>query len=164
MKTVHLDTTYLMTIFNIETSIEKLDSQFREILGKNKFNFSYSTISIIELKWIIIGLSKNGINRDILEKQFSESLGALKYDTRFTETSFMDPIINDISYELTKLGHKDYFDTVIASNALWSADIFLTQDEPLKKKMQQLLQNKVIENIKPIMILNWDQFTKSEIL
>ena len=84
----------------------------------------------------------------------------MKFDDRFTETSFIDPIINDISYELTKLGHTDYFDTVIASNALWSADIFLTEDRPLKTKIETLFKSNTIQDLKPIQILSWNQIKK----
>lgn len=152
-----------MPLFNLETSIQELSIQFSKLLEKNKFKFSYSTVSIIEIKWIIMALSKKGIQRDELEKQFSESLGTLRYDKRFEEADFIDPIINDLAYELTKLGHKDYFDTVIASNALWSTDIFLTQDEPLKKKIQEMLKNNTMEDLKPIKILNWNEFLKTEV-
>ena len=72
----------------------------------------------------------------------------------------MDPIINDISYELTKLGHNDYFDTVIASNALWLADIFLTEDELLKTKIETLIKAKIVQDLKPIQIQSWNKIKK----
>lgn len=149
-----------MPIFNLETSIDDLNVHFKDLLASPSYRFSYSTISIVELKWIMINLSKKGKDRDILEKQFSESLASLKFDSRFIETSFMDPIINDISYELTKLGHNDYFDTVIASNALWLADIFLTEDEPLKTKIESLIKAKTVQDLKPIQILSWNKIKK----
>ena len=117
-------------------------------------------ISIVELKWIIIKLAKNGKDKNILEKQFSESLASLKFDSRFTEASFIDPIINDISYELTKLGHNDYFDTVIAANALWSADILLSEDGPLKAFIGSLLKSTTVQDLKPIQLLSWNQMKK----
>ena len=135
MKKIHLDTTFILPIFNLETSIPNLENELMKLLETNDYLFSFSSVSIIEIKWIIIQLEKKGENRDELEKQFSESVGALRNDNRFKEITILDPLINDVSYELTKLGHKDYFDTVIASSALWQADLFLTVDKELERKI-----------------------------
>jgi PIN domain nuclease of toxin-antitoxin system len=150
-----------MPLFNLETSIPNLEKDFMKLLKTNSYQFSFSSVSIIEMKWIIIQLEKEGKDREELEKQFSESIGALRNDNRFNEISILDPVINDISYELTKLGHKDYFDTVIASSALWQADLFLTLDKELERKINLLIEKRTFSMLSAIPILNWFKFKET---
>lgn len=151
-----------MPIFNLETSVPNLDTEFLKLLSETNYLFSYSTVSIIEIKWIIIQLAKKGEIIEELEKQFSESLGALRNNNRFKEITMIDPLLNDVSYVLTKLGHKDYFDTVIASSALWEADMFITQDKELVKRLNLLIRKKLFSMLSPILLLNWNQFKNNE--
>lgn len=154
-----LDTTYLMPLFGFGTSIQDLDAQFREGLVSNRFLFLFSPVSIIEIKWQVIKLSRKNANTDAVEHRFSRTLSSLKDDARFSPVNFLDANINDISFELRKLGHSDYFDIIIASSALWEASIFVTEDDPLKYITQTYLaQKNAIAEPHEIEISNWNSF------
>lgn len=155
---VHLDTTYLMPLFNLDTSIQGLNQQVKEQLAKNLYVFSYSPVSFIEIKWQIIRLEKKGQNREPFEKQFSQTLTSLKYDKRYQVIHFSEARINDASYELMKLGHNDYFDTIIASSAIWEAEYFITEDMDLKKIINILFEQSKIPELPVISVLNWSDF------
>ena len=139
---VFLDTTYLMPFFGLETSIENLNNQFIEILKQEKYKFLFSPIAIIEIKWQLFKLVKSGYDEELLETSFSQALSSLEIDKRFSVVNFIDSKINDIAYELRKIGHNDYFDTIIASSAIWNASIFVTEDKQLKGRIQALFKNK----------------------
>ncbi|HMF31664.1 MAG TPA: hypothetical protein VKK79_09630 [Candidatus Lokiarchaeia archaeon] len=148
-----------MPIFGLDTSIENLGEQIQEILGSKQYLFQFSPISIIEIKWQIIKLEKKTSNLNAMEVHFSHALSSLRDDTRFYSVDFLDANINDISHELRKIGHKDYFDTVIASSALWNADLFITEDEPLVKIVQSFLSDHQINGVNPtIQLERWSSF------
>ncbi len=153
-----VDTTYLMPLFGLKTSVQDLNEQFLEILGKDRFTFLYSSVSMIEIKWQVIHLGKKNYDLDLLEKQFSLALSSLKNDSRYECIDFLNADINDLSYELRKMGHNDYFDTIIASSALWEAELFITEDDPLKKVSQDYMGRKQSPDINKIEILNWEAF------
>ncbi len=56
------------------------------------------------------------------------------------------------------MGHNDYFDILIASSARWEAEIFITEDDSLKKVSQDYMGRKQSPDIKKIEILNWEAF------
>lgn len=155
---VCLDTTYLMPLFGLDTSIKNLKPQFLELLEKNRYLFHYSPVSIIEIKWQIINLSTSRQKAEKFETQFSQALTALKADKRFVVVDFLEARINDFSFELRKLGHTDYFDTVIAGSAVWETKKFVTEDEPLKQVIQQYFQTTVNSGLNEIEIISWDEF------
>ncbi len=93
-----------------------------------------------------------------MEKNFSIALSSLKNDSRYECVDFLNADINDLSFELRKRGHNDYFDTIIASSALWEAEIFITEDNPLKKVSQEYKGSKQSPEINKIEILNWEAF------
>ncbi len=153
-----IDTTYLMPLFGLKTSVKSLNEQFLEILSKDRFTFLYSAVSIIEIKWQVIHLGKMDYDIDVLEKKFSLALSSLKNDSRYECVDFLNADINDLSFELRKRGHNDYFDTIIASSSLWEAEFFITEDEPLKKMSQEYMGSKQSPDINKIEILNWEAF------
>lgn len=158
---VHIDTTYLMPLFGLESLIKGLNNQILEILQLDKVVFTYSPVSIIEIKWQVIKLSKAGINEEVLEKKFSQALTSLKEDKRYNVINFLDAKINDLSFELRKLGHDDYFDTIIASSALWESKNFVTEDEPLKLIIQEYFNTYKETHVDTIEIFSWEEFYSS---
>ncbi len=70
---------------------------------------------------------------DVLEKKIYLALSSLKNDSRYECVIFLSADINDLSFKLRKMGHNDYFDILIASSARWEAEIFITEDDSLKK-------------------------------
>ena len=156
-----LDTTYLMPIFSVSNGIDQFEVQFQEILGLNSCTFLYSPVSIIEIKWLIIKLGKSGQDIDELERAYSRALTSIKNSDEFTLIDFVDATINDISFDLRKRGHTDVLDAIIAASALWNADIFVTEDDPLKKVMESYTRDvKGLQDIAPIEVLNWASFCK----
>lgn len=135
---IFLDTTFLMPLFGLETSINNLSKQFKTIIEDSSLRFMYSPISFIEIKWQIIKLGRQGKDRDKLEELFSNTLGTLKYEDVFISVNLDNPTINSISYELQKMGHSDYFDTVIGASAMITSDILLTEDGKLSKRIFKL--------------------------
>ncbi len=161
MLRIHLDTTFLMPFFNLETDLDNLNEQYLTMLEKANYTYTYSPVSIIEIKWVLLRLERAGYNRDTLEKQFSESLLALNHNESFKQINFVDSMINNVSYELMKMGHRDLFDTIIASSALWEADVFLTEDDDLKKRIQTLLNLNTYFELKKIQVMCWKEFVQS---
>lgn len=158
---VHIDTTYLMPLFGLESLIEGLNNQILEILQLDQVVFNYSPVSIIEIKWQVIKLSKSGIDEEVLEKKFSQALTSLKEDKRYNAIDILDAKINDLSFELRKLGHDDYFDTIIASSALWESKKFVTEDEPLKLIIQEYFNTYKETHVDMIELLSWEEFYSS---
>lgn len=69
-------------------------------------------------------------------------------------------MINDISYEIQKLGHPDYFDSVIAASSIYSSDVLLTQDQLLKENIRKL--NEYQPDFYPkIDVQNWNAFYRN---
>ncbi len=155
---VHLDTTFLMPLFGLEPSIPNLKREFLEILEANDFTFRFSVVSIIEIKWQVIKLIRLGTDAEKLEKKFSQALISLKEDERYKPSDLIDSKINDLSFELRKLGHEDYFDTVIASSALWESEIFITEDNPLKEIITYYFEKNNNPPVKLIKLLSWQEF------
>ena len=139
-----LDTTYLMPLFQLDITIEGFEEEFHEIFQSGRFYFLFSPVSILEIKWQIIKLSKSGHSIDELEKASSRALRTIQKTEQFKLVNFVDEAINSVSFELRKQGHNDLFDTIILGSALSTAAIFVTEDEPLRKvlkKYEQLTVN-----------------------
>ena len=115
---VHIDTTYLMPIFGLESLTKGLNNQILKIFQLNQVTFNYSPVSIIEIKWQISKLSKSGIDEDVFERKFSQALTSLKEDKRYDVIDFFDAKINELSFKLRKLGHDDYFDTILRNEGI----------------------------------------------
>jgi len=150
-----------MPLFGLEPSIAHLREQFLELLTQDRFVFNYSPVSIIEIKWQVMRLIGSGYNGDLLEQKFSQALTSLKEDDRYNIVDFLDARINDVSYELRKLGHSDYFDTIIASSALWESDKLITEDNPLKLIIQEYFDKNKDSHFEKIEILTWEEYYKS---
>jgi hypothetical protein len=150
-----------MPLFGLDPLITDLQTQILDILQSGHNIFNYSPVSIIEIKWQVIKLIKEGYDGESLEKQFSQALVSLKEDDRYNLIGFLEARINDLSFELRKLGHTDYFDTVIASSALWESQKFLTEDEPLKLVIQEYFKRNSDTPLKIVEILSWEEFIKS---
>ena len=79
----------------------------------------------------------------------------------FIVIDFLDARINDLSFELRKLGHNDYFDTIIASSALWESKKFVTEDEPLKLVIQDYFNIYKESHVNMVELLSWEEFNSS---
>lgn len=158
MKKIFLDTTYLLPLTGIETSIHQFNDQFEKTMEDQSILYLYSPASIIELKWIIKKIGKTNNNRQKLEEQLEGVLRMLNTSPKFEKISFVNDIINHLTYKMELLGHSDYFDTLIASSAIISSDLFITED----KKLSNVIP-KTITELKPyfnykIDISTWSNF------
>jgi PIN domain nuclease of toxin-antitoxin system len=154
-----LDTTYLMPLFGLSNDMPGFDDQFLAVLKKGSITFFYSPVSIIEIKWQVIKLEKTSPGVDAYERMFSRGLTSMKNDPRFQVVDLIDASINDVSVELRKLGHNDYFDTIIASSALWHADVLVTEDDPLKKTLHAFMRDRANDlDVGKIAVQDWSVF------
>ncbi len=159
---VFLDTTYLMPLFRLENSVNLEIEEIIKLFAREDLRFQYQIASLIELKWISI---KGGYNnddlRDDLEKAFSNTLRYLEENEKIISISIDNDTINDVSYELQKYGHKDYFDTLILASAIIHSDILLTEDDAFTKLVDKQRQLKSVFYNPNLKILKWDEFTKT---
>jgi hypothetical protein len=119
--------------------------------------YFYSSISLIELKWLYIKLEKN-IQSDqaILQKEFNRFQNILLHDKRFLITHPYNSDINLISDSLRNQGHTDYFDTLIAGSALWYCDAFMTEDQILRNNINRIQEDYSINT--NFEIYSWKEF------
>ncbi|MFV2015872.1 MAG: PIN domain-containing protein [Candidatus Heimdallarchaeota archaeon] len=162
MMRVFLDTIYLMPLFRLENSVNLKIEEIKKLLTRDDLRFLYQMVSLIELKWIIIrGGENNDDLRDDLEDAFSNSLRYLEDNTKILTLSIDSDTINDVSYELEKYGHRDYFDTLILASAILHADILLTEDDAFIKLVDKQRQMKSVFYNPNLRILKWKEFMKT---
>ncbi len=86
---------------------------------------------------------------------------SLKEDERYNVIDFLDAKINDLSFELQKLGHDDYFDTILASSALWESKKFVIEDKQLKLIIQDYFKIYKETHVDMVELLSWEEFYSS---
>jgi hypothetical protein len=119
-----------MPLFGIKTSNNITKDDLAELFSRENLEFHYQLVSIVEIKWLIIRAGKNDDKlRDKLERAFSDALRYLEDNKNIVGQPFDSDIINDISYELQRFGHQDYFDTLILAGAILSSDFLLSEDD-----------------------------------
>jgi len=126
-----LDTTYLMPLAGIET--EKFSSRdFAELYSMEGIELLASPISLIEIKWIIIGGTRGRpALREMLRRRYRDLLDLVLYGGVVGLTPLLDERIDWEENKLLDLGISDYFDRVIFSTAIHYADALLTEDKNL---------------------------------
>ncbi|MCY3410170.1 MAG: hypothetical protein INQ03_00905 [Candidatus Heimdallarchaeota archaeon] len=155
---VLLDTSYLMPLFRMEPDI-KFDMDDFELILDNCTQLLLLSISFIELKWLVIKKGRNDpALLDRLEIAFSEALRYIENNEDILIINNSEDRINDISYELEKFGHTDYFDNVILASSMLHADILVSEDDSLIKLVsKQKSYNSIFFNPK-FQIMNWKKF------
>lgn len=153
-----IDTSFLMPLFKIETEIPNLKEELDDILSSGNVKFYFSPVSVIEIKWQVIKAGKSDLSEQkALEQAFSKALDSIKRNSeKYEKVSFLDSQINDISYQLMSLGHKDYFDTIIGASAIRDAITLISLDEDLKKVIKNFLSKSMLYT--DIEVLNWNEF------
>ena len=150
-----IDTTYLLPLFGIE--IEKFSLQNMQYLLEVDAEVIYNPISLIEIKWVILKLTKK--NKKTLKQMretYNETLEYLTTTDEIKQTPLITPEISQLEDKLNDHGIKDCFDRIITATAKIYADIFLTED---KKLVQQV---KTIKEFEDLTITSWQQFKKHE--
>ncbi|MCH8908708.1 MAG: hypothetical protein IH840_16605 [Candidatus Heimdallarchaeota archaeon] len=121
-------------------------------------SYFYSSVSLIELKWLFIKLEKGKSHKDIeiIQDRFKRSINVLLNDNRFTKLEFTNIEIYRISDEIRNFGLRDYFDSIIAATSLWRCEVLLTQDKWLLNNVGKI--NKVAKINLKFRVLSWKQY------
>lgn len=160
---IFIDTTYLIPLFGIETSISLLKEDLIKYFSNNDFTFYYQVVSIIEIKWIILKKSRNDEDlRDELEDAFSDALRFLENTENIIAYPFDSDVINDISYELERFDQPNYFDNLILASAILSSDLLLSEDDKFKQLIEKQKRNKSVFYNTDLRVYSWTNFIKSK--
>lgn len=155
------DTSFLMPIFSMDIGIPELDTRIATLLNDGKILLLYSPVSIIEIKWEILRRVKDNDTLEeisTLHTNFQEGLKTLGTDKNARELSITDHATDGIVKILRKQGHKDYFDTVIGTQALLYSNYFLTLDRDLIRQIKVYYKTYAIDKSDQIGMGNWQDF------
>ena len=144
-----LDTSYLLPLFGIDVEIDGLKEYFPKVL--KKFEVYCSPISLIEVKFIILRLLKDGIN---LLEDYRIGLNSLLANEELKPTPLANSEIEDIADRLLiDKGLKDYFDRMIYSTAVVFKLALVTED----RQLTELANN---YTFKPPKVYSWKTLLK----
>ena len=127
MNKILLDTSYLLPLFGIDVEIDGLEENFPKVL--KKFEVYYNPISLIEAKFIILRLLKDGI--DLLE-DYRIGLNSVFAEDLLKPTLLTNSEIEEIADRLLiDKGLKDYFDRMIYATSVVFKLALVTEDRKL---------------------------------
>ena len=125
-----LDTTYLLPIFGVSIKLPRFKELFPKILSR--YRVLYNPVSIIEAKWIVLGLSRGKQERSLALARYRRGLKTLLLGKRLIQTVLTSPEIEEVADELLiAAGLQDYFDRIIYATAAIRDAILLTEDQEL---------------------------------
>lgn len=161
---IFIDTTYLMPLFGLETSTNRLKEDLLKYFSNKDYTFYYQMVSITEIKWIIIKRARNDEDlRDNLEIAFSDALRFLENTENIIAYPFDSDVINDISFELERYGHLDYFDNLILASAILSTDLLISEDDKFSKLLEKQKKSKSVFYNSDLRVFTWDNFIKAKL-
>jgi len=153
---VLLDTTYLLPVFGVYVRLKGYEELFSKIL--DKFTVMYNPASLIEAKWIVLGLARSLKSRGrALLELYRRGLTAILNDERLTPTELTNPDIEEVADRLLELGVRDYFDRMIYATSTCYNAILLTEDEELMRVFS------LHDKPKPRAVLNWTALIKGKL-
>lgn len=153
-----------MPLFGLETSTNRLKEDLLKYFSNKDYTFYYQMVSIIEIKWIIIKRARNDENlRDNLEIAFSDALRFLENTENIIAYPFDSDVINDISFELERYGHLDYFDNLILASAILSTDLLISEDDKFSKLLEKQKKSKSVFYNSDLRVFTWDNFIKAKL-
>ncbi len=128
-----LDTTYLLPIFSVGVGLQRYESLFPRLLEALKGRIGYNPVSLVEVKWISLGLARDHPDRrDRLLSAYRRGLAAILSDERISATELTGPEVEAVADRLLlEFGLADYFDRVIYATAVVRNAILLTEDGEL---------------------------------
>jgi PIN domain nuclease of toxin-antitoxin system len=139
-----LDTSYLLPLFGIDVEIDGLKENFPKVL--KKFEVYYSPVSLIETKFIILRLLKDGIN---LLEDYRVGLDSILAEDLFKPTPLTNSEIEEVADRLLiDKGLKDYFDRMIYATAVVFKLALVTED----RKLTEIASN---YSLKPPKVYSW---------
>lgn len=153
-----------MPLFGLETSTNLLKEDLLKYFSNKDYTFYYQMVSIIEIKWIIIKRARNDEDlRDNLEIAFSDALRFLENTENIIAYPFDSDVINDISFELERYGHLDYFDNLILASAILSTDLLISEDDKFSKLLEKQKKSKSVFYNSDLRVFTWDNFIKAKL-
>ena len=145
MNRILLDTSYLLPLFGIDVELDGLKENFTKML--KKFEVYYNTVSLIEVKFIVLRLLKDGIN--LLEDYRIGLNIILAEEDHLKPTSFTNSEIEEVADRLlVDKGLKDYFDRMIYATSVVFKLALVTED----RKLRDLANN---YPLKPPVVYSW---------
>ena len=149
MNRILLDTSYLLPLFGIDVEIDGLKENFPKVL--KKFEVYYSPVSLIETKFIILRLLKDGIN---LLEDYRVGLDSILAEDLFKPTPLTNSEIEEVADRLLiDKGLKDYFDRMIYATAVVFKLALVTED----RKLTEIASN---YSLKPPKVYSWKTLLK----
>ena len=147
-----IDTTYLLPLFGLETSITNYDEKLPILL--DKYDVKYNPISLLEAKWLIIRIAKKNKKEkfETFLEYYREGIAAIEKEDRIHQTAFTNENIERLSDSILMTTNiKDYFDRQIYSTAANLGYVLVTEDKQLHE-----LKNYQITP-KPKKVVYWKQ-------
>ncbi len=106
MNKILLDTSYILPLFGIDVDIDGLKENFPKVL--REFEVYYSPLSLIEAKFIVLRLLKDGVN---LLEDYRIGLSSILNEDILKSTPLTSSEIEKVADKLLiDKGLKDYFD------------------------------------------------------
>lgn len=151
-----------MPLFGLETSTNLLKEDLIKYFSNKDYTFYYQMVSIMEIKWLIIKRARNDEDlRDNLEIAFSDALRFLENTENIIAYPFDSDVINDISFELERYGHLDYFDNLILASAILSSDLLISEYDKFSKLLEKQKKSKSVFYNSDLLVYTWDNFIKA---
>lgn len=149
MNRILLDTTYILPLLGVDVEVKGLKENFIKVL--ENYEVYYNPISLIETKFIVLQLLKNGV--DVLE-DYKIGLNRILLEDRLKQTPLTNPEIETVADSLLiDRNIKDYFDRMIYATATALGLTLVTEDKDLIKLANDY-------PLKPPNVLSWKSLCK----
>jgi predicted nucleic-acid-binding protein len=157
MKIVVLDTTYVLPLFGIDIIIgESFKQNITKLwdTGVKRFDFYLPSVCLIETLYKLTAVYRKMKEKSVI-KRYSVALPTVITNKHVNIINpYLQPEIVELALKISLANHKDLFDCLIGATALIKADILITEDKELNKKIHEEFTQY------PIQIMDWKEFTK----
>jgi predicted nucleic acid-binding protein len=156
MKKILIDTTYVLPLFGFEVNGVNLTDERIFSLWNNGIpncEIFLSSISLMEVLFRINAeIRKNSTEE--CSKRYEITLPTV-LNSKIVKifTSLTDLKVAEYTFKIRKLGHQDLFNCIIAATAYSLDGILISEDSPLKKRIDNEMTQK-------IRVFSLDQFLK----
>ncbi len=156
IKSIVLDTTYVLPLFGIEINLSPSFIEDMKLLwngGINGYEFYLPSICLIEAMFKLLGEYRKNKEFSVLER-YQISLPTVLNSPIIILSPELNPNISLIAIKIRHMGHLDFMDCWIAASAVILKSILLTED----KVLVEVLQN--ISETQNLTTLSWNDFKK----
>lgn len=155
---VILDTTFVLPLFGIrpsfeEKNINEIKSMWEK--GINGFNLILPDVCLIESFYKLNREYRKKKDTKVLERYYIALPSIVTSKTVTLQHILNNVEVAEYLIKLRLTGHNDFFDCIIGAQAIDGKGLFITEDEPLKKAILSLNEEKKIE------VNNWKEFSKN---